>query len=67
MRFLAFGNREEDMLYKLGRFLQLVGLLILPIAMAGELSESMSLGRMLVWACLGIAVFMAGRWLQGEK
>ena len=53
------------MLYKMGRLLQLVGLLILPIAIAGEIAESMSLGRMLVWATLGIVVFMTGRWMQG--
>ena len=52
------------MLYNLGRFLQLAGLVILPIAMAGEVSEEMGLGRMLMWACVGIAVFMLGRFLQ---
>lgn len=54
------------MVYKLGRFLQLVGLIILPVAIAGEASASMSLGRMLVWACVGIGVFMLGRTLQGK-
>jgi hypothetical protein len=52
------------MLYNLGRFLQLIGLLILPIAMAGEMAESLSLGRMLVWACVGIGIFLFGRMLQ---
>jgi hypothetical protein len=55
---------DIDMLYNLGRFLQLIGLLILPIAMAGEMAESLSLGRMLVWACVGIAIFLFGRMLQ---
>jgi hypothetical protein len=54
------------MLYKLGRFLQLVGLIILPIAIAGEATESMSLGRMLMWACIGIGIFLLGRMLQGK-
>ena len=54
------------MLYKLGRFLQLVGLIVLPIAIAGEATESMSLGRMLMWACIGIGIFMLGRMLQGK-
>ena len=54
------------MLYKLGRFLQLVGLIILPIAIAGEATDSMSLGRMLMWACIGIGVFLFGRMLQGK-
>jgi sulfite exporter TauE/SafE len=57
-------NIEEHMLYNLGRFLQLVGLIILPIAMAGEVAESLTLGRMLVWACVGLGVFMIGRMLQ---
>ena len=52
------------MLYNLGRVLQLVGLIILPIAMAGEAAESLTLGRMLMWACVGIAVFMCGRMVQ---
>ena len=52
------------MLYNLGRFLQLAGLLVLPIAMAGEIAESMSLGRMLTWACVGIVIFFAGWMLQ---
>ncbi len=54
------------MLYKLGRVLQLIGLLLLPIAIAGEATESMSLGRMLMWASVGIVVFMMGRMLQGR-
>ena len=52
------------MLYKLGRFLQLVALLILPIAMVGELRESLGLGRMLMWACVGVVVFLFGRMVQ---
>jgi hypothetical protein len=52
------------MLYKVGRMLQFVGLLILPIAMAGEIAESYSLGRMLVWASVGIGIFTIGWWLQ---
>lgn len=52
------------MLYNLGRFLQLAGLIILPVAMAGEASASMSLGRMLMWASIGIVVFLLGRMLQ---
>ena len=52
------------MLYNLGRFLQLLGLIILPVAMAGEASESMGLGRMLTWASVGIVVFILGHLLQ---
>jgi hypothetical protein len=52
------------MLYKVGRFLQLLGLIVLPVAMAGEAAESMTLGRMLVWASVGIGLFMLGWLLQ---
>jgi hypothetical protein len=63
---LDIEKHEEIMLYKSGRFLQLVGLIILPIAMAGEVADSLSLGRMLLWACVGIGVFMIGRTLQSK-
>jgi len=55
------------MLYKLGRFLQLVGLLILPIAMAGQIEGSVGLGKMLMMAGVGVVVFLFGRWLQGNR
>lgn len=54
------------MAYKLGRLLQLAGLILLPVAIAGQASDSMSLGQMLTWACVGIALFMLGRMLQGK-
>ncbi|MSU78477.1 MAG: hypothetical protein EXS16_10330 [Gemmataceae bacterium] len=49
-----------SMQYSTGRFLQLLGMLILPIAMAGEIAESHGLGRMLQWAVVGIVVFGIG-------
>ena len=55
-------DSETRMLYKLGRLLQLVGLLILPVAMAGEVSLSMGLKTMLLWAGVGVGVFLLGRW-----
>ena len=57
-------DSETRMLYKLGRLLQLVGLLILPVAMAGEVSLSMGLKTMLLWAGVGVGVFLLGRSLQ---
>jgi hypothetical protein len=51
-------------MYQLGRVLQFLGLIILPIAIAGEISESFSLGRMLVWASVGVGVFGMGWMLQ---
>ena len=53
------------MLYKLGRFLQLLGLLILPIAMAGNMvDERLSLKHMLILAGAGVVVFFLGWLLQ---
>jgi hypothetical protein len=53
------------MLYKLGRFLQFVGLfVVLPLAMAGNILERLSLRDMLLLAAAGVAVFYVGYQLQ---
>ncbi len=54
------------MLYKLGRLLQFVGLLLLPIAMAGNLvpDAPVSLRDMLALMALGVLVFFIGWSLQ---
>jgi len=54
------------MLYKLGRFLQLVGLLILPVGVAGNVArpEMVGVRASLVIAVGGILVFMVGWLLQ---
>jgi hypothetical protein len=52
------------MLYKLGRALQLVGLLLLPFAMAGNLAERTSEADMLKLVGAGIGVFAVGWLLQ---
>jgi hypothetical protein len=54
------------MLYKIGRFLQLVGLLLLPLAIAGNLSPEnpLSLGASLTLSSVGILIFFAGWLLQ---
>ncbi len=52
------------MLYKLGRFLQLVGMVVLPIAMAGELAHRLNLKDMLLLTAAGILVFFVGWLLQ---
>ena len=54
------------MLYKLGRFLQLVGMIMLPIAIAGNAVGQESVSQMLMWTCAGIGVFMLGRTIQGK-
>jgi hypothetical protein len=48
------------MLYRLGRILQLVGMLILPQAIVLELLGKVSLGQSLMIAVAGIAVFLIG-------
>jgi len=54
------------MLYKFSRFCQILGLLLLPIAIAGNLHDerSMPLWNSLGIAGIGILVFSAGWLLQ---
>ena len=56
------------MLYKLGRVLQVVGMIILPVAIAGNLvpGEPLSLGDSLKLSGVGIAVFALG-WLLQQR
>jgi hypothetical protein len=58
------------MLYRLGRFLQLLGLLILPAAIAGNLAreDQIDLKVSLAMSAVGIIVFTIG-WLiqQGSR
>jgi len=59
------------MRYRLGRFLQLFGLILVPCAVAGNLAEvanapqSLDLKWSLVIAGFGMAVFYIGRLIQG--
>lgn len=54
------------LLYKAGRALQLVGLLLLPLAIAGNLSpnDPTTLGQSLWLSAIGIVIFMVGYGLQ---
>ncbi len=54
------------MLYKLGRLLQFGGLLILPVAMAGNMADPQRVGLwpMLILSSVGIGVFALGWLLQ---
>jgi hypothetical protein len=52
------------MLYRLGRALQLIGLILLPVAMAGNVANDLDLRQMLTLAGAGIAVFALGWLLQ---
>lgn len=54
------------MLRKLGRFLQLVGLVILPAGMAGNMVDPQRVGvwPMLTIAAVGLLIFTTGWYLQ---
>lgn len=58
------------MLYKMGRLLQLAGLLILPVAIAGNLAPGeggnprLDLRASLTLSAIGVAVFILGWLLQ---
>jgi hypothetical protein len=52
------------MVYRLGRLLQLMGLVLLPIAMAGNIAERLDLRAMLTVAGIGVGVFALGWLLQ---
>jgi hypothetical protein len=60
------GNRREFfMQYKLGRLLQFLGLfVILPLAMAGNMMDRLSLKDMLLFSAAGVGVFYVGYLLQ---
>ncbi len=51
-------------MFKLGRLLQLVALVILPLAMVAQLSGSISLGQMLQFLFVSVCVFTMGYLLQ---
>jgi hypothetical protein len=66
--FLVCENGEAIMLYKMGRFLQFVGLfIILPAAIVGQARDDLTLGQMFVWTGVGIAVFYLGWNLQQAR
>ncbi len=52
------------MLYKLARLLQFVGLVILPVAIGGNVAEKLSLKDSLMLSGVGVAVFLVGYLLQ---
>jgi|GEM_PF-2153377 hypothetical protein len=59
--------REKKMLYKLGRLLQIVGLIMLPVAIAGNLApepHGIDLWTSLKLSAVGVISFGLGYWLQ---
>ena len=53
-------------LYLTGRAMQVIGMILLPLAMAGNLAPEspQSVGTMMWMCALGVAVFLAGHVLQ---
>ncbi|HZT82020.1 MAG TPA: hypothetical protein VFA26_17470 [Gemmataceae bacterium] len=54
------------MRYKVGRFLQLLGLVILPASIAGNLADKLDLRESLLMAGGGVVVFVFGWLVQGK-
>jgi hypothetical protein len=57
---------EKAMLYKLGRFLQLVGMILLPVAVAGNIApdQPLDLRASLTLSFIGVGIFALGWMLQ---
>lgn len=55
------------MYYKLGRFLQFLGLfVVLPLALAGSMMEKIEVKDMFILSAVGVGVFSLG-WLLQES
>jgi hypothetical protein len=52
--------------FKLGRFLQFCALVILPVAIAGNVAERLDLRESLMLSGVGVGVFIVG-WLLQQK
>ena len=52
------------MLYKLGRLLQFAGLVMLPVAIAGDMSGRVEFKQSLAMSLIGIVIFFTGWLLQ---
>ena len=52
------------LLYKLGRFLQVVGMVLLPVGIAGDVTGRVKFGTALALSAAGVVVFLVGWLLQ---
>ena len=52
------------MVYKVARFLQLAGLIIVPVAISGNVAEKLDLKESLTLSVVGCVVFLCGWLLQ---
>ena len=57
-------NETSRMRYKLGRLLQFAALVILPIAIAGDMAGKVEFKHSLALSLIGIVVFFTGWLLQ---
>jgi len=55
------------MLYRLARFLQILGLVILPVAVAGNVAERLTLWQCLSLASAGMLAFYLGWFIQPRQ
>ncbi|MGE0609316.1 MAG: hypothetical protein AB7O62_19650 [Pirellulales bacterium] len=49
----------------IGKALQLIALILLPLGMVAQLSNAITLGKMLVMLMAGVTAFYLGRILEG--
>ena len=55
---------NQGMLYKIARFLQLAGLIIVPIAISGNVADKLDLKESLSLSTVGCFLFLCGWLLQ---
>jgi hypothetical protein len=60
--------KGAGMQYRIARFLQLLGLIVLPVAIAGNVAEKLNLKESLMMSAVGAVLFLLG-WIiqQGSK
>ncbi|MCI0640010.1 MAG: hypothetical protein L0Y70_13140 [Gemmataceae bacterium] len=64
-RIPGFGKPGASfMLYQLSRLMQFAGLIILPVAISGNVAEKLDLKQSLILSSIGVLVFFGGWLLQ---
>ena len=58
-------GREEDRVRSVGRLLQIVGLGLPAVAILMQITDRLSVGKMLVLAVAALSLFYIGRILEG--
>jgi hypothetical protein len=57
---LPSGNLERRTMRGLGRLLQMVGLILLPVAIVMQISDTIMVGKMLLLSAVGVCAFAIG-------